>query len=213
MNSEEFLTLHSVGNRQFSNLILNDSKLEDKNLSNIILENCVFREISFRGSSLVKSKMLNVVFVDCNLEGIDATQSSWGNVVFEKSNLSGAIFNRIKVINSIFKSVDLTESFFYGSQLDCSLCDSDLRGVSFNGSKLNKVSFRNSMIGLSGNSILTNFSHCSLREADFSDVRLSGCNLSYADVTDAILHVDMIDKGIFDDDNAKERAKKFLRKD
>jgi uncharacterized protein YjbI with pentapeptide repeats len=102
----EFHKAYERGQKHFKDLDLEENEaFAQKDLSNIIFENCFFHSSNFSGSDLSDSQ-----FINCNLKCID----------FRQANLSNALIKNCSVECSMFKGAITTnfrfeENWCYGA--------------------------------------------------------------------------------------------------
>ncbi|MEG1564271.1 MAG: pentapeptide repeat-containing protein [Bacteroides sp.] len=146
------------------------------------LKNCTFTGKIFLECQLKSAQLSDVRFENCDLSNVSFADSSLHRVEFDScklvgTNLSETTLNHVSMTHCSGMYINLSMS----KMTQVSFRDCDFRNGSLNDSRLSLVEFPGCML------LETDFSHTSLRGIDLRSSRISGIQLTIADLRGAII--------------------------
>lgn len=129
----------------FSNIDIQEGKLEKITFLDVIFNNCDFSNTEFLDTSFIRCEFNNCKLAGCNLAEdrlynvtingtnctyINLTMASMKNVLFKETSLRNGYFQETKIKNIYFENVDLRQAQFFKTSLkNIDLTSSNIEGI------------------------------------------------------------------------------------
>ena len=87
----------------------------------IKIDECLFKNVIFKGSSIIKSDFMDVIFENCDCSNMKFSNSSFHRVIFKSCRMIGCDFTDTYLSDVQFLSTRAQFINFSGSKIDSSL--------------------------------------------------------------------------------------------
>ena len=206
------LQKYAEGERDFSNINLNECALAGVKLPHIILRGASLKIVNLSTANLSHGDLRQAVLNVSRLSGINLSQAQLQQAQLNVTNLVravlvGANLSQASLVRAELLRADLSNANLTGANLqEADLREARLRWVNLSGANLSRCNLRNSsLLGanlshvqgnaanlegtrLSGASLMgAELRHANLRGADLSGANLRGANLRWANLSGANL--------------------------
>ena len=211
-NAEILLKKYAQGERDFSDLILNECTLSGAKLSHVILQRASLKVVNLSTANLSHANLQQAVLNVSRLSGANLSRSQLQNAQLNVANLIRAVLvgadltaasliraellradlSNATLTRANLQEADLREARLRWARLDranlsqCNLRNSSLLGADLSSAQLYSAALEGA--NLSGAVLIeTELRHVNLQSANLSGANLRGANLRWADLSGANL--------------------------